>query len=239
MCDGIGHAARRHGAPGFGPADRGAEAVLSERARHGRAHDVSRVHPAVLVVVEAALLARLDLFVAGGAVHRDRLREVPVGLELHGRRPTSSSRILEGAEHPATEARPPDRGVDPHALELRRVVAVELDPAAGHRPPVEPGEQEGPSGRAQLVEGEREGGIDVEAVVEPFVEHLVVRPQARLGIGRAGIDRLEHDVPLHPPDATHATDGTNPGQGQVKSEERISTVAVLPLPASLMAICIT
>src|SRR4051812_16462260 len=71
------------------------------------------------VVCVGLVVERLDLAIALGAIERDRLRQRPVRLELHGPRAVLPCEILELAQQPSSEPDPAELARDPHAFEVR------------------------------------------------------------------------------------------------------------------------
>ena len=148
------------------------------------------------------VIERSDLDVAGRSIKADCLDEGPVRFEVDGRGPVTRGVRLELGQDSTSDAEAARRLGDPHALELYRLTAVELErPAAdwllakrGHQ------EQAGWRTHLRLVGGDAPHGI--EARVESAVELGEVCVQAMLrmwvrGIDRADLDHRRGQAPLH------------------------------------------
>src|SRR5579884_1735284 len=129
------------------------------------------------------------------AIERDRLVQVPVGLEADRAHPPLAGQSLELLEQPAPEPEAACRRRNPHSLQLGRATAVELQSAATDGLSVERRDDEEPGGRAQLL---RRGG-DADRVVEAVVESArylgEVLAKAECGFRTLRVD----DVDTHEP----------------------------------------
>src|SRR3989442_10094998 len=108
----------------------------------------------------------VDLAVARRAVEAHRLGEGPVRLEPDDAGAAGRGATLELAEQAAADPQAARRLCDPHALELRRFVAVELQPAAADRLAPQGRHEEQSRRRPELVEL----GGDAHRGVAPPVE---------------------------------------------------------------------
>jgi hypothetical protein len=138
----------------------------------------------VRLVVERCYLA-----VPGRAVQADRLVQGAVGLQPYRAGAAVAGTVLQLGKQPAAEAEPADRGRHPHPLDLRGLVAVELQRAAADRLAAQGGDQEQPGRRAQLLVIRRDAQRRVEPVVEAARQFAEVGAHAapRLGLPRAAL----------------------------------------------------
>jgi hypothetical protein len=138
--------------------------------------------PAGTVLVTAHVVERCGLPVAGGAIEADRLGEGLVRLQVEGPGAVAPSLEFQGAEEPAPQTQATDRVGDPHALDLRGLLAVELEGGTADRLVVQGGDQEQTGRRSQFVVGRRKAACGVEAGVESAGQFHEVGRQAVPGL---------------------------------------------------------
>src|SRR5437870_7130317 len=116
----------------------------------------------------------VDLAVARRAVEADRLGEGPVRLEPDDAGAVGRGAALELAEQAAADAQAARRLCNPHAFDLRRLVAVKLQGAAADRLAPQGRDKEQPRRWPELVELGGDARRGIETGVEAPAELAVV-----------------------------------------------------------------
>src|ERR1700730_1850102 len=111
-----------------------------------------------------------DFDIAGGSIQADRFVERPVRFESDGLDAVPSGAVLELAQESTANSKTTRGHGDPHASDIRRLVAVELERPATDRVPMKRGHQKEAGGRPHLSRVSGNAHRRIEAVVEPAVE---------------------------------------------------------------------
>src|SRR4051794_5210290 len=127
----------------------------------------------------------LDLDVACRAIEAARFLQGSVGLQAQEADAAPARALLDLAEDTPADAEAAGAGRHPHALDLGRLAAVELQRSAADRLAAQAGDQQQPGGLGELVDVSRDALLGIEAGVEADVELRGVGLDAEAG-SRAG-----------------------------------------------------
>ncbi len=160
---------------------------------------VARLCPKLLLepVVRIRLVVEgVDLAVARGPVQADRLREHLVRLEPDDVRAGGGGAALELAQQPATDPQTTNGVGDPHAFQLRWLIAVELEAAAADRVRTQGRNQEHTGRRPELMElrGDTECGVESGLETPAKLDEVLAEAHLRVGMGRVDGSDLDQRV---------------------------------------------
>jgi len=167
------------------------------------------------------VVERRDLAVASGPVQADRLAQGVVGFQLDRANPVRRGLRLQFGQQPPAQAQPADRRGDPHPLDMRGRVVVELEDSASDRLAVQGGKQEQARGRGHLVVAGGDAPGRVKALLEALRQLGLVGPDGVAGVRVPGIahpdlDRRGDQEPL---DLGHRHDQPVPLPGAERFED--------------------
>jgi hypothetical protein len=154
------------------------------------------------VVGEGLVVEGGHLAVPGRPVEGDRLDERAVGLQPQRPDAGGAGVLLDRAEQPPSHPEAADGVGHPHPLDLRRLLPVQLERGTAHGLAVQPGQEQQPRRRNELVVHGRKAAAGVEAALEAAGELGEVRgdagPRVRVaGVGRADVDHRRSQQSVH------------------------------------------